>query len=135
MEAYKDIIYHPFSAKTGDVTVRVQPIYLDVHSNIAQKKFVFSYLIKIENGGRQAFQLLRRHWYIEDARGSIEEVSGDGVVGLTPHIQSGCDFEYNSFCILKTPSGKMWGEYTCVYPDGEEFIIRIPEFLLEMSNN
>ena len=42
--------------------------------------FAFSYEIVIENHGKDAVQLMSRHWEIYDSLNDIEIVDGEGVV-------------------------------------------------------
>ena len=78
-------------------------------------------------------QLLTRHWIIEDGRGRVEEVRGDGVVGEQPVLAPGDRYEYTSGCPLTTDFGSMRGSYGMVTADGERFDAQIAEFLLMAS--
>jgi ApaG protein len=53
------------------------------------------------------------------------------VVGETPVLRPGEDFEYTSGVPLPTPSGFMVGTYGMVTAAGEEFDIAIPAFSLD----
>lgn len=125
----------PFAATTHDITVSVRPVYLDGESDAMLRRFVFGYLIRIENGGSEAVQLRRRHWLIRDADGGVEEVEGAGVVGRQPVIGAGESHSYSSFCIIKTLEGSMEGRYLMERPSGETFHITIPRFVLRASAN
>lgn len=120
---------------TDGITIRVSPIYLDGQSDPIIKRFVFAYFVRIENHGVAPVQLLRRHWFIHDAGGNINEVEGAGVVGQQPVIQPGEGHEYNSFCVLETFEGSMVGTYLMKREDGEEFEANIPRFHLRASAN
>lgn len=122
------------SATTDGIRVRVQSQYLPEQSEPASDRYVFAYTITIANEGKRTAQLRTRHWIITDARGSVEEVRGDGVVGETPVLPPGTSFDYNSFCNLKTPVGSMHGSYQMVRPDGDEFDARIAPFTLAVPN-
>lgn len=124
-----------YAATTEGITVIAQPVYLDGESDSIQHKFVFAYFIRIENHGVESVQLLRRHWFIHDAAGSIKEVEGEGVVGKQPMIQTGEAHEYNSYCVLETFEGFMEGTYLMQRPNGEQFTIAIPRFLLRAAAN
>ena len=124
-----------YAATTEGITVIAQPVYLDGESDSIQHKFVFAYFIRIENHGVESVQLLRRHWFIHDAAGSIKEVEGEGVVGKQPIIQTGEAHEYNSYCVLETFEGFMEGTYLMQRPNGEQFTIAIPRFLLRAAAN
>jgi ApaG protein len=114
---------------TNGITVRVETQYLPEHSNPAGLKFIFGYHIVIENEGSTPVQLMRRHWKIKDAHGSLREVEGPGVVGRQPLIQPGDRHEYISFCNLMTEVGIMKGVYLMASPEsGATFFVEIPEF-------
>jgi ApaG protein len=73
---------------------------------------------------------LRRHWFITNARGKVQEVDGPGVVGQQPYILPGESFEYTSFCPLDTEFGTMQGTYQLLVDDGTAIEARIAPFLL-----
>ena len=125
----------PYTATTDNITVSVQPVFLDGQSNPLARRFVFAYFVRIENRGDQEVQLLHRHWLITDGHGDVKEVQGEGVVGLQPRIAPGAIHEYNSFAILETFEGSMEGSYRMVRPSGEEFDIAIPRFTLRAAAN
>jgi ApaG protein len=110
-------------------------MYLDGQTDIMNGRFVFGYFVRIENEGLQEVQLLRRHWIISDGRGKVQEVEGEGVVGLQPVIESGAFHEYNSFCVLETFEGSMEGSYVMQRPSGERFKVVIPRFNLRAAAN
>ena len=124
-----------YTATTEAITVTVRPIYLDGQSDPMARKFVFAYFVRIENEGREAVQLLRRHWFIRESRGEEKEVEGDGVVGKQPMIEPGEAHEYSSFCVLETFEGFMEGTYLMVRPNGDRFQVAIPRFNLRASAN
>jgi ApaG protein len=99
------------------------------------RKFVFGYFIRIENRGLEAIQLLRRHWYITDETGKVQEVEGEGVIGQQPIIEPGSAHQYNSFCVLETFTGHMRGHYTMERLHGERFKVDIPQFDLKAAVN
>lgn len=113
-----------------NVSVRTQ--YLAEQSDPDRANFVFAYTITIRNTGQVAAQLISRHWIIVDANNRIEEVKGLGVVGHQPLLQPGEQFEYTSGTSLSTPQGSMTGAYFCVAEDGEQFEVKIPEFILSL---
>jgi ApaG protein len=76
-------------------------------------------------------QLLTRHWRITDARGLINHVEGDGVVGEQPVLRPGQSHDYVSGCPLSTAHGSMEGYYTFQAEDAELFEVAIPFFPLE----
>ena len=117
-------------ALTDGIRVRVQSQYLADQSSPRDDRFVFAYTITISNEGGQTAQLRTRHWIITDARGVIEEVRGDGVVGEQPTLKPGQSFQYTSGCVLTTPIGTMQGSYRFWRDDGTYFDAQIATFSL-----
>ena len=97
-------------------------------------RYVFAYTVTIVNTGTVAAQLKSRHWIITDARGQVQEVRGDGVVGEQPRLNPGESFRYTSAAMLETPVGTMHGSYQMVADDGTRFDAPIPPFSLAMPN-
>jgi len=124
-----------YTATTEGIRITVRPVYLDGRSDVLQRKFVFAYFIRIENGSSQTVQLMRRHWFIRHSSGRIEEVEGEGVVGKQPTIRPGSSHEYNSYCILETMEGTMEGTYLMKRENGELFRVTIPTFTLRAMGN
>ena len=121
-----------YEARTRGIRVGVRVFFLEDRSNPAESTYVWAYRVTIENGGRTTVQLLRRSWVITDARGVVQHVHGDGVVGEQPTLEPGEAFEYTSGTPLDTPSGFMSGTYHMVVPDtGETFDVAIPSFSLD----
>jgi ApaG protein len=114
---------------TNGIKVSVQTEYQHQHSSPSQRHFVFTYEITIENNSEYTVQLMRRHWLIYDADGSIREVEGEGVVGQQPVIEPGQKHKYVSGCNLKTGIGKMRGSYLMErLIDGHPINVIVPEF-------
>ncbi|RMH53131.1 MAG: Co2+/Mg2+ efflux protein ApaG [Bacteroidetes bacterium] len=125
----------PYIAMTEGIEVTVRPVYLDDRSDLLNRRFVFGYFVRIENQGDQEVQLLRCHWLIRDATGRVQEVQGDGVVGVQPVIAPGGVHEYSSYCILTTFEGNMEGNYLMQRPNGSRFRATIPRFNLRAASN
>lgn len=117
-------------ATTRGVRVRVTSTYVPERSVPAQRRWFFSYRVRISNTGDDTVQLLNRHWVITDADGHVEEVRGEGVVGEQPILGAGEIFEYTSYCPLTTPFGTMEGSYEMVTEGGERFLAAIAPFTL-----
>lgn len=121
-----------YSATTRGITVSVQTAFLPEHSDPQAGAWVWAYRVRIENGGAEAVQLLRRTWRITDARGRTQVVTGDGVVGEQPKLAPGEAFEYASGTPLGTASGFMAGAYHMVVcRTGEAFDAAVPTFSLD----
>ena len=119
------------------VKIKVKSTYIASRSNPIKSYYLFSYEIKIINNNSFPIKLLSRHWNIKDEQGGVEDIYGPGVVGKQPIIEPGKDFEYRSFCPLKTPIGFMRGEFCMIDDKKKEFDIEIKTFKLsvpEISN-
>ncbi|MCZ6757939.1 MAG: Co2+/Mg2+ efflux protein ApaG [Bacteroidetes bacterium] len=125
----------PYTSVTENIRVTVRPVYLDGRSDLMMKRFVFGYFVRIENRGMEDVQLLKRHWYIHDANDRVQEVEGDGVIGIQPVISPGEKHEYNSFCVLETFTGFMEGYYMMETENGDRFHVAIPRFNLSAASN
>ena len=123
-----------YEAVTRGVTVRVRPTFLPQESDRHENRYVWGYLVEIENRGPETIQLITRHWIITDALNRTEEIRGEGVVGEQPTLKPGEAWRYNSFCPLTTPSGAMRGSYQMLTDAGEMFDVEIPEFSLHLPD-
>ena len=122
-----------FYRETDGIRVTVRPRYLADQSLPHALRYVFAYFVRIENVGPVGAQLRSRRWRIHDDVGEDTEVAGEGVIGEQPLLPPGGVHEYNSFCVLKSPSGWMEGYYTFAREDGTRFRAEIPRFLLDAS--
>jgi ApaG protein len=122
-----------FYRMSHDIRITVRPSYAPEHSDIAERRFVFVYHIRIENVGDRTAQLMWRHWDIHDPVAGNSEVEGEGVVGEQPVLAPGDAHEYESFCVLRGPTGHMEGWYEFDRPDGSRFRAEIPRFELALD--
>ena len=114
---------------TEGIKISVETEYHPEYSVTKHGHFVFTYRIVIENHSNYTIQLLRRHWHIYEADGSVSEVEGEGVIGQQPVIEPGQYHQYVSGCNLRTGMGKMKGSYLMErLIDGTHFMAIIPEF-------
>ena len=120
--------------RMNDLKIITKSEFLPEYSSDAKALFLFSYKIKIENTGKKNVQLISRHWDIEDSLGRKKVVDGEGVIGKTPIIKAGDNFQYTSFCPLKTKFGSMKGFYMFRNRDGDKIKSAIPEFSLIIPN-
>ncbi|MFN3233481.1 MAG: Co2+/Mg2+ efflux protein ApaG [Alphaproteobacteria bacterium] len=120
-----------YNAVTNDISVTVNPIFIEEQSDPDEGHFVWAYQVSIENQGRETVQLISRYWNITDGLGHIQEVKGAGVVGEQPVIRPGERFEYTSGTPLPTPSGIMVGRYQMETDRGDSFEIDVPAFSLD----
>jgi ApaG protein len=115
-----------------ELSVTVKTLYVPEQSDPERSNYVFAYTITIKNTGQITAQLISRHWIITDANNRIDEVRGLGVVGHQPLLAPGEVFEYTSGTSLHTQQGSMTGTFFCVAEDGEQFEVKIPEFVLSL---
>ena len=116
---------------TSGIKISVETFYRPDQSNSKQNQHVFAYRITITNNSDYTVQLKRRHWFIIDASATNREVEGEGVVGETPVIGSGENYQYVSGCNLNTEMGRMVGTYQMVNQDNQKvFDVNIPPFEL-----
>lgn len=119
------------TAITENIKISVDAEYQAHSSSPKNNYFTFAYRVIIENKGDYTVQLLRRRWYIFDSNGTINEVEGEGVVGLQPVLEPNQSHQYISGCKLQTDMGYMRGKYLMVrVVDGIEFEVDIPRFEL-----
>ena len=123
-----------FKATTSGVSVTVMPVYIPERSNPDQSSYFWAYRVIIENNSGRFLKLISRYWKITDSTGHIEEVEGEGVVGLQPEFDDGAEFTYTSGCPLSTPSGIMEGYYIMLAGDGKEHKVEIPAFPLDLPD-
>jgi ApaG protein len=128
IEALRRLFQH--TAITEGVSVHVAVTFMPEQSHVEAGKWFWVYHIRIENGRDETIQLLTRHWRITDARGMINMVDGEGVVGETPILRPGESHDYVSGCPLATPHGSMEGHYTFRDEQGRLFEVAIPFFPL-----
>jgi len=119
---------------THDIEVKVLPFYVPEQSDPDGERYLFGYHVTITNLGTRETKLVSRHWIITDGTNHVEEVRGEGVVGLQPTVYPGQSFEYTSACPLPTPTGNMRGSYHMVDATGRRLTIRIPLFFLRHPN-
>ena len=119
------------AASTNDFTVRASSSYLPEQSRVNDRRWFWSYHIRIENHSDAPARLVLRHLRITDASGRVALVDGEGVVGEQPRLEPGQSHDYVSGCPLETAHGAMEGHYTFQHDDGTRFDVAIPHFPLE----
>lgn len=120
-----------YSKTTNDITVTVEPTYLEAQSAPEDNQYLWAYQIRIENRGHSTVQLRNRTWHITDSAGRTQVVQGEGVIGEQPVLAPGDWFGYVSGTPLTTPSGLMHGSYGMVDGAGEPFEVDVPAFSLD----
>jgi len=114
----------------ADITTKTG--FIEQQSDLQNRRFVFSYTITIRNVSEKPFQLLSRHWIIQDANRKVEEVYGEGVIGEQPLIVPGESYTYTSGTVLETEMGTMEGRYFMISDSNKEFEVTIPKFVLSV---
>lgn len=114
------------------IAISVRTRYLPEQSEPDEQRYAFAYTITIRNRGDEPVQLLYRHWLITDGNNKELRVSGAGVVGETPVIAPGGQYEYTSGTQLDTTVGSMQGSYEMVTTGGGSFSAPIPPFSLAL---
>ncbi|BAP31880.1 ApaG protein [Chryseobacterium sp. StRB126] len=120
-----------FSKMTSNIKVSVIPEYDSKNSYPSENRYVFKYNITIENDGSFPIKVLKRKWLIFDVGFGYTEIIGDGIIGLTPEIETGENFGYFSNVMLRSGVGNMSGKYLVKnLVTQETFEIDIPKFNL-----
>jgi len=120
-----------FSKMTSNIKVSVIPEYDSKNSYPSENRYVFKYNITIENDGSFPIKILKRKWLIFDVGFGYTEITGDGVIGLTPEIPTSDNFAYFSNVMLRSGVGNMSGRYLVKNMETQEtFEIEIPKFNL-----
>ena len=116
---------------SNEIGVSVITRYQEEYSDPLNNKFLHAYQITISNNNDFPVQLLSRKWLIKESSGKQTIVNGEGVVGKTPILQPGEEFQYVSCCPLESMAGTMEGHYKFErLDDHSQFISRIPKFTL-----
>ena len=117
-----------------NIRIDVETDYIAQQSSVQDSRYVFAYTITITNAGTVSARLVSRHWVITDAKGHIQEVRGEGVIGEQPHLAPGESFTYTSGAMLETEVGTMHGSYQMAADDGTSFDAPIAAFRLSVPN-
>lgn len=123
-----------FQQTTDGIRITVLPYYSRAHSDPAEPRYVFAYRIRIDNLSDATAQLLWRHWDIHDPVAGDSQVEGEGVIGQQPVIAPGESHEYESFCVLRGPTGHMEGFYRLRRTDGTVFRVAVPRFTMRATD-
>ncbi len=113
-----------------DVRVSVEVRFRPDHSRSG--RWLFQYLMRIENHADESWQIVGREWTITDGLGRVTQVAGEGVVGHTPVLAPGGVYVYDSFVTLEAAPGSMGGQYLLRDAWGKAGRATIPEFSLAL---
>lgn len=125
----------PLSVHTPDLRVSVEVRFRPDHSRPDHEphgRWLFQYVIRIENHSGESWQVMGREWMITDGTGQVTQVAGEGVVGQTPIIAPGGVYVYDSFVTMEATPGTMRGAYLLRDAWGHEGRTEIPEFVLAL---
>src|SRR5690349_17717292 len=122
------------NAITRGIRIQVASQYLPERSSPPDGQYFFTYHVRISNEGTERAKLVTREWIITDSNGDVQRVSGPGVVGEQPVLDPGDEFEYSSFCPLKTAVGSMHGSYQMETDEGDTFDAVIAPFTLAVPH-
>jgi ApaG protein len=117
---------------TKGIRISVETRYEGSFLKNSTPNHAFRYLITIENQSQDVVQLIKRHWKIMESTKPTQIVNGTGVVGEKPIMKSGQMVQYESGCILNSPTGAMKGFYTMInHSSAKEFEVEVPVFQLD----
>lgn len=120
-----------FQQITKGIKISVKIAYKGIIYKGNCEYYSFSYFVSIENKSSDSVKLTDRFWTIIDSLNITEFVEGEGVVGQTPVILPGDQYNYTSNCFLVSNIGAMFGKYKMLNLDTkEEFFVNIPTFQL-----
>ncbi|KAK8931148.1 F-box protein SKIP16 [Platanthera zijinensis] len=138
------------TAVTNGVKVHASAVFVPELSVVdGEAEYYYSYSIRMSllpeecilNGiYYSSCQLSSRHWIIKSKDNVVAQVSGEGVIGLHPHLKPNQkEFVYESCTPLPEASGSVEGSFTFVpgglaYPEGPAFDVEVAPFLLEVPD-
>lgn len=121
--------YYMKTATTEGVQISVSIRFRSDLSDLFQDKYFFNYRIEIQNNNTFEIQLIHRDWIIFDSLEEVSFVSGEGVVGEQPILNTGQKYAYVSGCELSSEIGQMKGFYTFKRLENDAlFQVHIPQF-------
>jgi ApaG protein len=127
----QSLITNSYSETTKNIAITVWPEFIDNKSGVVGDLFIWAYHVRIDNKGEEAVKLVNRYWRIMDEKGTVQEVTGEGVVGEQPDIAPHASHQYSSGVHLRCPSGIMTGHYQMKLASGETFNAKVPSFSLD----
>ena len=113
-----------------DIHISVTVRFLPEHSH--DRRQAFAYRVALENRSGDTWQLLARHWDIQDGSGRTFTVDGEGVIGEQPILAPGASYTYESFVTVEALPGHMRGHYVMQDAWGVRAQVPIPPFHLSL---
>lgn len=106
-------------------------VYQPEAGAVPDRPHCFVYFITIHNHSEFTVTIKARKWIVTNARGEVNVLEGEGVVGEQPRLASGEQFSYKSYHLLDTPAATARGSYMGMDEQGRCVVARIPEFKME----
>jgi len=104
-------------------------IYMPSLEAPVDKPYPFVYFITIKNNSPERIKIIGRKWIITSNDGEKLIVEGDGVIGQFPLIESGDEFNYNSYHVISGDS-QVQGSFFGETDQGRAVFTKIPDFEL-----
>ena len=121
----------PFRELTDLRVIIDKIVYAPTLEAPPDRPYPFVYFITINNQSSETVTIRGRKWVITDLAGEKVVVEGDGVVGEYPHLRPGERFSYNSYHVIGSNSIAE-GAFIGLTAEGEPFVVRIPQFKMEI---
>ena len=109
-------------------------VYVQTLEAPPDRPYPFVYFITIDNQSAETVTIRGRKWVITDQAGQKIVVEGDGVVGEYPRLRPGERFSYNSYHVIGLDSVAE-GAFIGLTDEGMPFVVRIPQFKMEVPNS
>jgi ApaG protein len=106
-------------------------VYMPALEAPPDRPYPFVYFITIDNQSAETVTIKGRKWVITDQGGQKVVVEGDGVVGEYPRLRPGERFSYNSYHVIGKDS-LAEGAFIGLTDEGSPFVVRIPQFTMEV---
>ena len=106
-------------------------VYMPALEAPPDRPYPFVYFITIDNQSNDTVTIKGRKWVITDQSGQKIVVEGDGVVGEYPRLRPGERFSYNSYHVIGKDS-LAEGAFIGLTDEGSAFVVRIPQFAMEV---
>ena len=122
--------------ETRGIRVQATSRFLGVNNDT--KTRVFAYRVRVANVGHpRVLQLRSRHWIVQDLinKTNVTIPKGSpGVVGQTPRLAPGTQFEYVSGTELNSNLGSIGGSFEFASDDGDVFDAIVEPFRLKVDH-
>jgi uncharacterized protein affecting Mg2+/Co2+ transport len=117
-----------YSSTHRGIRITVLSEHVEGDSEIRDRRFMFRYLIRIENLAEDQVELIERYCLVTSGGVRIAEIVGPVVEGEKLSIAAGETVELTSETTLRDPFGTLEGNYFFRSDKGEYFSADIPKF-------